>query len=118
MGSEMCIRDRCWVCLADELPNMHPVPGTNQAFDEPSATHNVPFYYTGVETINWFKDENEKIPLMGALAECFAYLQEDDQSQKYLQLMQKEVTDLNDEDRQRDASGGNVQVQYTANGLL
>ena len=32
------------------------------------------------EVNNWFKDENEKIVLYGALAEVFAYLQEDDQA--------------------------------------
>ena len=70
------------------------------------------------EVPNWFKDENEKIALYGALGECFAYLQEDDQAGKYLQLMMKEIEELNDEDRMRDASGGNIQTQYTANGLI
>ena len=70
------------------------------------------------EVPNWFKDENEKIALYGALGECFAYLQEDDQAGKYIQLMMKEVEELNDEDRMRDASGGNIQTQYTANGLI
>ena len=67
---------------------------------------------------NWFRDENDKIALYGALAECFAYLQEDDQAGKYTQLMMKEIEDLNEEDRMRDASGGNIQTQYTANGLI
>ena len=74
--------------------------------------------WVGNEAPHWLRDENEKIPLMGALAEVFAYLQEDDQAAKYLQLFQKEIDDLNNEDRMRDASGGNVQVQYTANGLI
>ena len=60
----------------DEIPNQHPQPGTNEAFAEPSATHNVPFYFTGTSVPNWFKDENEKIVLYGALAQCFAYLQD------------------------------------------
>ena len=77
-----------------------------------------PELFVGEPVPNWFKDENEKIVLYGALAQCFAYLQEDDQSGKYLQLMQKEIDDLNDEDRMRDSSGGNVQVQYTARGLI
>ena len=70
------------------------------------------------EVPNWFKDENEKIALYGALAECFAYLQEDDQAGKYTQLMQQEIAELNEEDRMRDSSGGNIQTQYTANGLI
>ena len=72
----------------------------------------------GTPVPNWFKDENERIALYGALAECFAYLQEDDQAGKYTQLMMKEIEELNEEDRTRDASGGNVQVQYNARGLL
>ena len=72
----------------------------------------------GDEVPNWFKDENEKIALYGALAECFAYLQEDDQAGKYTQLMQQEIAELNEEDRMRDSSGGNIQTQYTANGLI
>ena len=74
--------------------------------------------WTGSETPNWFRDENERVALYGALAECFAYLQEDDQAGKYTQLMMKEIEDLNEEDRTRDASGGNVQVQYNARGLI
>ena len=51
---------------ADQIRNQHPVPRTNEAFDEPSSTHNVPFYYSGTEAPNWFKDENEKIPPNGS----------------------------------------------------
>ena len=75
-------------------------------------------FVSGMEVPNWFRDENERIALYGALAECFAYLQEDDQAGKYIQLMMKEIEELNEEDRVRDSSGGNVQVQYTARGLL
>ena len=74
--------------------------------------------WTGIPVPNWFRDENERIALYGALAECFAYLQEDDQAGKYTQLMMKEIEELNEEDRIRDSSGGNVQVQYNARGLL
>ena len=75
-------------------------------------------FFVGEFIPNWFRDENEKIALYGALAECFAYLQEDDQAGKYTQLMMKEIEELNEEDRMRDASGGNIQTQYTANGLI
>ena len=95
-----------------------PMPNVNTAFATQEGAHQTAFYYTGNSVPNWFKDENEKIVLYGALAQCFAYLQEDDQSGKYLQLMQKEIDDLNNEDRVRDSSGGNVQVQYTARGLI
>ena len=87
------------------------LPALNAVFDSTSQL-------AGQEVPNWFKDENEKIALYGALAECFAYLQEDDQAGKYTQLMQQEIAELNEEDRMRDSSGGNVQTQYTANGLI
>ena len=96
-----------------------PTPGVTTAYAaDTDPTSRVAFYFTGKSVPNWFKDENEKIVLYGALAQCFAYLQEDDQSGKYLQLMQKEIDDLNNEDRIRDSSGGNVQVQYSARGLI
>ena len=85
---------------------------TEAEFDAAAST------WMGDPIPNWFKDENEKIVLYGALAECFAYLQEDDQAGKYIQLMMKEIEELNEEDRMRDASGGNIQTQYTANGLI
>ena len=99
--------------------DMTPV-GTGETIstDANLVTDSPEFPWNGDELVHWLKDENEKIPLMGALGEVFAYLQEDDQAGKYIQLFQKEIADLNDEDRVRDASGGNVQVQYTANGLI
>ena len=87
------------------------------AYDEDNGSR-TEFFFTGNSVPNWFKDENERVALYGALAECFAYLQEDDQAGKYTQLMMKEIEDLNEEDRTRDASGGNVQVQYNARGLI
>ena len=55
---------------------------------------------------------------MGGLGEAFSYLQEEDQSQKYFDFFKQELTDLNDENRQRDAAGGNIQIQYNARGML
>ena len=59
---------------------------------------------------NWLRDDNEGVLLMGSLAEAFYYLQDDDQGQKYTQQFNQEITELNDEDNKRNASGGNVQV--------
>ena len=95
-----------------------PVPMEQTAYDNNETSTRQAVYYSGTSVPNWFKDENEKIVLYGALAECFAYLQEDDQAGKYIQLMMKEIEELNEEDRMRDASGGNIQTQYTANGLI
>ena len=67
---------------------------------------------------NWMRDENERILLMGALAEVFFYLQEDDQAQKYAALFVQEIDELNKEDQMRNASGGNVQYNFNGRGLI
>ena len=67
---------------------------------------------------NWLKDENERVVLMGALAECFFYLQENDEAQKYAQLFTTEIQELNNEDVMRNASGGNVQMNFNGRGLI
>ena len=67
---------------------------------------------------NWLKDENERVVLMGALAECFFYLQENDEAQKYAQLFTTEIQELNAEDVMRNASGGNVQMNFNGRGLI
>ena len=67
---------------------------------------------------NWLREENERILLMGALAEVFFYLQENEEGQKYAALFTQEISELNDEDRQRTASGGNVQVNFNGRGLI
>ena len=55
---------------------------------------------------------------MGALAECFFYLQENDEAQKYAQLFTTEIQELNNEDVMRNASGGNVQMNFNGRGLI
>lgn len=72
----------------------------------------------GQEVPNWLRDENERIVLFGGLAECFAYLQEDDQAQKYGALFYQEIAELNNEDVMRNASGGNVQQNFNGRGLI
>jgi hypothetical protein len=75
-------------------------------------------YYIGIATPNWLRDQNERVLLMGALAELFAYVQEDDQAQKYLQVFKSEIAELNEEDAKRNASGGNLQVNFNGRGLI
>ena len=75
-------------------------------------------YFTGNEVSHWLRDNNERVLLMGALAECFAYLQDDTQAQKYANMFMQEVQELNDEDNKRNASGGNVQIHYNGRGLI
>ena len=74
--------------------------------------------FVGLEIPHWLRDENERILLMGALAECFFYLQENDEAQKYAALFASEIAELNNEDVMRNASGGNVQVNFNGRGLI
>lgn len=67
---------------------------------------------------NWLRDENERVILMGALAEIFFYLQENEEGQKYSALFAAEVQELNSEDQMRNASGGNVQMNFNGRGLI
>jgi len=75
-------------------------------------------YYIGQLAYNWLRDDNERVILMGSLAEIFAYLQDDDQAQKYMAMFVAEIDELNNEDNKRGASGGNIQMTYSAGGLL
>tara|TARA_R110000868_G_scaffold390248_1_gene659842 strand:- start:5759 stop:6700 length:942 start_codon:yes stop_codon:yes gene_type:complete len=67
---------------------------------------------------HWMMNENEKLIIYGACAEAFSFLQEDDQSQKYLQRFTEEIQQLNDEDVRRASSGGTVQVNFNGRGLI
>ena len=75
-------------------------------------------YFVGNLVPNWLRDENERILLMGALAEVFFYLQDEEQAQKYATLFMNEIAELNDEDKKRNARGGNVQTNYYGGGLI
>jgi len=77
----------------------------------------VPTQY-GIPVPNWLRDENERVILMGALAEIFFYLQENEEAQKYGALFAAEINELNNEDQMRNASGGNVQVNFNGRGLI
>ena len=74
--------------------------------------------FIGNEIPNWLRDQNQRVVLMGALAEVFSFTQEDDQAQKYLSLFMSEIKELNDEDEMRNASGGNLQVNFNGRGLI
>ena len=75
-------------------------------------------YYIGTLVPNWLRDQNERVLLFGALAEIFAFTQEDDQAQKYGTMFYSEIKELNDEDGKRNASGGNVQINFNGRGLI
>jgi hypothetical protein len=74
--------------------------------------------YIGIDVPHWLRDENERILIYGALAQVFAFTQEDEQAVKYDKLFYNEIKELNDEDKQRQASGGNVQVNFNGRGLI
>lgn len=76
------------------------------------------YRFIGKDAANWFINEADKLLTYGALAEVFSYLQEDDQVAKYTQLFDREIADLNNEDQQRNASGGNVQMNFNGRGLI
>ena len=74
--------------------------------------------YIGTEVPNWLRDENEKILLYGALVEIFAFVGDDEQAAKYKIMFDGEIQELNDEDAKRNASGGNVQINFNGRGLI
>lgn len=74
--------------------------------------------YYGSEVPNWLRDENERILLNGALAEVFIYLNEPDTASMYANLFAAEIQELNNEEAQRRASGGNIQFNFNGNGLI
>jgi len=74
--------------------------------------------YIGTLVPNWLRDQNERVLLFGALAEIFSFTQEDDQFQKYGQMFLNEIKQLNDEDGKRNASGGNLQINFNGRGLI
>ena len=78
----------------------------------------LPTTTVGSEVPNWLRDENERILLFGALAESFAYLQENEEVQKYAAMFGQEIMELNKEDQMRTGSGGNVQVNFNGRGLI
>jgi hypothetical protein len=75
-------------------------------------------YYKGTLVPNWLRDNNERVVLYGALSQVFGYVQEDEQAAKYLQAFNAEIAELNDEDAKRNASGGNLQVNFNGRGLI
>ena len=74
--------------------------------------------YIGTDVPNWLRDENERILLYGALAQVFAFVQDDEQALKYEKMFVDEIAQLNDEDAKRNASGGNIQINFNGRGLI
>lgn len=63
---------------------------------------------------NWLRDENERIALFGALVHCYDYLGDMEMYQRYQQKFMNTIIEVNQEDKNRAASGGNVQVNFNS----
>lgn len=74
--------------------------------------------YYGAEVYNWLKDENERVLLNGALSQLFIYLNEPDTAKLYMDLFTMEIQELNSEEKKRATSGGNVQMNVSAYGMI
>ena len=83
-----------------------------------TADNTVAFRFIGESVPNWLREENDKILLFGALHHAFDYLAEEDQSQKYFQKAILAIEELNQEEKTRKASGGNVQMNFNGRGLI
>lgn len=67
---------------------------------------------------NWLRDENERVLLYGALQHVFDYLNEPEQLAKYNSRFMAAIKELNDEDKVRTLSGGNISMNYNSGGIL
>lgn len=70
------------------------------------------------ELPNWFRDENERVILFGALFRAFDYLLEDAAAAKYQQRFYTAIEELNAEEKRRHSSGGNIAINFNGRGLL
>jgi len=95
-----------------------PIPLTDTAYaTQNTAGDREAFYFAdsaGNEIPNWLRDENRQILLFGALHQCFDYLSDDVQSQKYKAKFIEAIDELNKEEKQRKASGGNIQMHFNS----
>ena len=77
-----------------------------------------PATYYGALKYNWFRDENERILLNGALYHCFTYLGDPESASIYYNRFAQEIQNLNTAEAHKKASGGNVQININGYGLI
>lgn len=75
-------------------------------------------YWVGNEAAHWLRDENERVVLFGALLEIFIYLNDNEEIQKYQQLFNQELEELNKEELIRKTKGGNLAMSFAHDNLL
>ena len=96
-----------------------PIAFTDTAYaTQNTAGDRVGFYFdpdtAGVELDHWLRDENRKVLLFGALYQCFDYLDDTVQSQKYYAKFKEAMDELNREEKRLRASGGNIQMHFNS----
>lgn len=95
-----------------------PTPGVDTAYATQDPTNSrVAFIFdadSGDELDNWLRDENQQVILFGALQQCFDYLDDDVQANKYKIKFAEAIEELNKEDKVLRASGGNVQMHFNS----
>lgn len=93
-----------------------PVPGTDTAYDVQDGTGSREEFkfLQGDELDNWLRDENEQVILFGALQQCFDYLDDDVQSNKYKMKFIEAIEELNKAEKTLRASGGNIQMHFNS----
>jgi len=95
-----------------------PVPGTDTAYSVQNvAGDRVEIKFedsNGQEVSNWLRDSNRQILLFGALSQCFDYLDDMPQSQKYKLKYEEAVKELISEEKKRKTSGGNIQMHFSS----
>ena len=95
-----------------------PIAGTHTAYDTQDATNSrVQFFFDdgdAIEPDNWLRDTNRQIVLFGAIQQCYDYLDDDVQANKYKMKFAEAIQEINDEENQRRASGGNIQMHFNS----
>lgn len=72
----------------------------------------------GKEAPNWLRDSNERLLIWASLRHVGAYLEDDKMEAKYEKKVTEDLFKLNKEEKFRRASGGNVQMNLNANGMI
>jgi hypothetical protein len=72
----------------------------------------------GKEAPNWMRDSNERLLIWASLKHIGAYLEDDKMEAKYEKKVANDIFRLNNEEKFRRASGGNVQVNINSGGLI
>jgi hypothetical protein len=98
--------------------NYPPVPFTDTAYDiQNVAGDREAFNFlteAGQELDHWLRDSNQQVILFGALYQCFDYLDDTAQSQKYKVKFMEAMDELNKSEKMLKASGGNIQMHFNS----